>query len=180
MNTKALSKTRAMVLAALFCALTAIGAFIRIPMPFMDYVTLQSAFVVLAGLLLGGKLGALSMALYVALGLLGAPIFAAGGGIGYVFRPSFGYLVGFIPAAWLAGQIGCGAHGYMRRFLAALAGLLVIYIVGITYKYLMLVSMAETVPLSALLISTATAQLPGDAAGCAVAAWIVPRLSKAL
>ena len=62
----------------------------------MDYFTLQFFFVLLAGIILGGKRGALAVGCYVALGLIGIPIFAAGGGIGYIFRPSFGYLLGFI------------------------------------------------------------------------------------
>ncbi|MFQ7171426.1 MAG: biotin transporter BioY [Thomasclavelia ramosa] len=47
----------------------------------------------LAGILLGSKLGALAVLLYVVIGLLGLPIFAAGGGLAYIVRPSFGYLI---------------------------------------------------------------------------------------
>ena len=85
-----------MVLCGMFAALVAIGAFIQIPVPYMDYFTLQFFFVLLAGLILGADKGAISVGCYVLLGLVGVPIFAAGGGIGYIFRPSFGYLVGFI------------------------------------------------------------------------------------
>ena len=78
--------TKNMVLCGMFTALTAIGAFIQVPVPYMDYFTLQFFFVLLAGLVLGGNKGALSVGCYVLLGLLGLPIFAAGGGIGYVLR----------------------------------------------------------------------------------------------
>ena len=71
----------------------------------MDYFTLQFFFVLMAAILLGGKLGAISVGCYVLLGLVGLPIFAAGGGIGYVFRPSFGYLIGFIVAAFVTGTL---------------------------------------------------------------------------
>ena len=50
----------------------------------------------MAGLLLGARLGALSQALYVGLGLVGLPIFAAGGGFSYVFNPTFGFLLGLV------------------------------------------------------------------------------------
>ena len=72
-------KARNLILTALFAALTAIGAFIRIPFAFSS-ITLQFFFTAMAGLLLGAKLGALSQLLYVVLGLVGVPIFAAGGG----------------------------------------------------------------------------------------------------
>jgi len=77
---------------ALFAALTAVGAFIRVPLPIVPF-TLQTFFVALSGALLGARRGMLAQLLYVAIGLLGVPIFTKGGGIGYVFQPSFGYLV---------------------------------------------------------------------------------------
>ena len=106
-------KTRGIVLCGLFSALIAIGAFLQVPVPFMDYFTLQFLFVTLAGMLLGSRRGSLAVAVYVAVGLAGIPVFAAGGGIQYVFRPSFGYLLGFIAAAWLTGRI-CERTGARR------------------------------------------------------------------
>lgn len=84
---------------ALFTALIAAGAFLRIPIPYVPF-TLQFLFTTLAGVLLGGKLGAVSVACYVVLGLLGVPIFAEGGGLSYVFQPTFGYLIGFCAGAF--------------------------------------------------------------------------------
>lgn len=111
-------RIRRMTLCGLFSALIAIGAFIQIPVPFMDYFTLQFLFVLLAGMLLGPVNCGLAVAVYVAVGLAGVPIFAAGGGISYLFRPSFGYLLGFIAAAWLTGFL-CRKSGAarMRQFL---------------------------------------------------------------
>ena len=97
-------KTRDLIYCALFAALTAIGAFIHFQ--FMHAtITLQCFFTAMAGLLLGARLGALSQALYVGLGLVGLPIFAAGGGFSYVFNPTFGFLLGLIPAAWVIGRL---------------------------------------------------------------------------
>lgn len=74
-------ETRWIVLCGMFAALTAAGAFIQIPVPFMDYFTLQFLFVLLAGMLLGPRYGSISMGIYVLVGLAGVPVFAAGGGI---------------------------------------------------------------------------------------------------
>lgn len=72
---------------ALFAALTAVGAFIRIPLGYSS-ITLQTFFTAMAGCVLGPWYGALSQLVYVALGLVGLPIFTQGGGIGYLMQPT--------------------------------------------------------------------------------------------
>lgn len=72
MNTKTKKlSTVSIVLCGMFAALVAIGAFIQIPVPYMDYFTLQFFFVLLAGLILGADKGAISVGCYVLLGLVG-------------------------------------------------------------------------------------------------------------
>jgi biotin transport system substrate-specific component len=71
------TNTRSLILCGFFSALIAIGAFIKIPVPVVPF-TLQFLFTNLAGLLLGPKLGALSVAIYIGVGLLGVPVFAEG------------------------------------------------------------------------------------------------------
>jgi biotin transport system substrate-specific component len=93
---------RSLVLAALCAALTAAGAFIKIPIPpYPVPMTLQTFFVFLAGMLLSPSAAFMSQAAYVVLGLVGVPVFTGGGGIGYVLNPTFGYLLAFMPAAAL-------------------------------------------------------------------------------
>lgn len=75
-----MKNTRDLILVAIFAALTAIGAFIKIPVPYVPF-TLQYLFCALAGMILGSKLGALSQIVYVAIGLAGLPVFTEGGGI---------------------------------------------------------------------------------------------------
>ena len=172
--------TRYLVLCGMFTALTAIGAFIQIPVPYMDYFTLQFFFVLLAGIVLGGKKGAASVGCYVLLGLLGIPIFAAGGGIGYIFRPSFGYLLGFIAAAFVTGSI-CEkrACNYRNYFLACLAGFVVTYGIGILYKYFILNYYADTpATLAVVLLSCFPLDMPGDFVLCMVAAGVGVTLRK--
>ena len=114
---------RSLILAALLGALTAIGAWLQIPVGITS-ITLQFLFTAFAGVLLGWKWGAVSQLLYVAIGLLGLPVFTQGGGIGYVLQPSFGFLLGLIPAAAVIGALTARRTGYLN-ILAALVGDLV-------------------------------------------------------
>ena len=104
-------KTRELVLCALFTALTAVGAFIKIPVPVVPF-TLQFLFTMLAGLLLGGRLGAISVGAYAVLGLLGLPIFTEGGGFWYLLKPSFGYILGFIVGAYVTGKMAAKTSNF--------------------------------------------------------------------
>ena len=114
--------TRQLVRTALFAALTAVGAFLKIPLG-PSAITLQFFFTAMAGCLLGSGCGALSQLIYVALGLLGLPVFTAGGGFSYVLHPTFGFLLGLIPAAWVIGRLARSTRSFWRIALAALAGL---------------------------------------------------------
>ena len=110
------TNTRMLLRCAVFAALTAVGAFIRIPFA-LSSITLQFFFTAMAGLVLGARWGAASQAIYVLLGLAGLPIFSAGGGAGYIFYPSFGFLLGLIPAAYVTGRLcgGCKARRVVER-----------------------------------------------------------------
>jgi biotin transport system substrate-specific component len=129
--------TKNLILIGLFTALVAVGAFIRIPVPVVPF-TLQFLFTTLAGLLLGGKNGAISVGVYIFLGLLGLPIFASGGGISYVLNPTFGYLIGFCIGAYLTGRIAntTPQPSFKRLLIACFSGLLVVYLCGMTYFYI--------------------------------------------
>jgi biotin transport system substrate-specific component len=129
------------ILISLFSALMVVGAYIRIPLPppFLP-VTFQAFFCAYAGLILGSRLGALSQFIYVFLGLVGFPIFSEGSGISYILSPSFGFLIGFILAAYIIGKISelPGHIGLKRSLLSVLSGLLIIYIIGSVYMFLIL------------------------------------------
>ncbi len=124
-------------LIALFAALTAVGGFIRLPIPYV-LLTLQTLMVMFSGLLLGGKLGAMSQLVYLLIGLLGLPVFAYGGGPGYVLQPTFGYIVGFIPGAYILGKLTERKDNLSKPFLifASFACIVSIYVVGTAYLYL--------------------------------------------
>ena len=154
-----------MVLISLFTSLTAIGAFLSIPLGNVP-ITLQNMFTILAGLLLGPKLGSLSQLVYVLLGLSGVRIFAGfSGGPESIFKPSFGFLIGFIFAAYVVGKITHGRKStdFKRILLASLAGIFVIYLFGLPYMYIILNSvMGKAISMSTAIKTGCLIFLPGD------------------
>lgn len=173
---------RNMILCALFTALIAIGAFIKIPVPEVPF-TMQFLFANLAGLLLHRRWGAGAALLYVLLGLIGLPIFTKGGGLGYVFQPSFGYLMGFIVGAWLCGFIveRSKAPGFKTFLLAGVANLAVVYTLGVVYLYFIKnVYMGAPMPLSVAVIYGALIFMPGDLFWTLVSAYLGKRLHPVL
>ncbi|CCO08684.1 biotin transporter BioY [Desulforamulus hydrothermalis] len=104
--------------------------------------SLQPLVAVLAGVLLGPRIGTLSVAVYLLLGLLGLPVFATQpfGGIAYVLKPTFGFLLGQCLAAYAAGKMLSvnKKRNKLSYLTAALAGMAVIYLVGLPYVYIIL------------------------------------------
>jgi biotin transport system substrate-specific component len=173
-------KTRKLVFTALMAALTAVGAFIRIPVGPVP-ITLQFLFTAMAGILLGPRWGALSQLVYVALGLVGVPIFTQGGGFGYVFQPSFGFLLGLIPCAWLIGLIAQKHTKPLALAGACVAGLAVLYLIGVPYMALILnVYLGKGMDTSAILSAGMLPFLPGDALKILVASLLCPVLRRRL
>nr|WP_188389266.1 biotin transporter BioY [Priestia taiwanensis] len=123
----------------MFASLTAIGAFIKIPTPIVPF-TLQVMFVFLAGCLLGSRQGALSQIVYVGTGLVGFPVFVSGGGLTYIFQPTFGYLLGFISAAYVIGKLVERKKNPSIKtfFIANMSGLVCVYLCGVIYLYISL------------------------------------------
>ena len=181
MNQNSNITIRELVLTALFTTLTIIGAFIRIPLPFVS-ITIQNAFVFMAGLLLRKKMAALSQLLYIIIGLLGIPIFSEGGGPAYIFKPTFGYLVGFIAAAYLIGFLTENREiDFKSTLLISLSGIGIIYLFGVPYLYLILKKVMELeISFTEALKTGMIAFLPGDFLKALFVALIAPRLSRNL
>jgi biotin transport system substrate-specific component len=160
-------------------ALTAVGAFVKIPLPYVP-LTLQVAFVGLSGIFLGKKWGAFSQAVYVAVGLIGVPVFAQGGGPGYVLQPTFGYLVGFVGGAYLTGILLEGKPWqYRNLLLALLAGFIPIYSLGVLYLYISInFLLGKALSLATALKIGLLVPLPGDILAACLAAWVAFRIGK--
>ncbi len=167
-----------MMLCALFVALIAVGAFIKIPVPVVPF-TLQYLFTMLAGLLLGGKRGFIAVCIYIFLGLIGIPIFASGGGIGYIFQPSFGYIIGFAVGAFVTGIIANKSDkpGYKRLLAANFIGLGIVYLLGMIYYYLISIFYLGTpIGLWPLFLYCFILAVPGDILLCIAGAILGKRL----
>ncbi len=126
----------------LFAALIAIGAFIqiKIPLPLYEmHFTLQWFFVLMAALLLGSKRGTISVLVYLCIGLMGIPVFASGGGPSYVLRPGFGFLLGFLVAAFVIGKIieKFKWNKMWQYLIATVIGEIIYYSIGAVYFYFM-------------------------------------------
>lgn len=172
------TNTRMLLRCAVFAALTAVGAFIRIPFA-LSSITLHFFFTAMAGLVLGARWGAASQAIYVLLGLAGLPIFSAGGGAGYIFYPSFGFLLGLIPAAYVTGRLCGGCQSPARIALACAAGLGVLYLVGLPYMALIFsVYRGTPLPFWRLIRDGMLIFLPGDTLKIAACVFLAPRLIK--
>lgn len=173
-----MSKTRDMILCALFTALITVGAFIRIPIPVVPF-TLQFLFTMLAGLLLGGKLGAISVCVYILLGLMGFPVFAEGGGFSYILKPSFGYLIGFAAGSFVTGFIAgkSDSPGYKLLLAACFSGLGIVYLFGMVYYYLISnFYLGTPIGLWPLFLYCFLLAVPGDIVLCILGAMLGKRL----
>lgn len=133
-STKALAVARDVILIFSFSIITALCAQLKVEVGVVP-ITMQTLAVLLAGALLGAKKGALSQITYLLLGLAGIPWFARGGGIVYILSPTFGYIVGFVFAAFLVGWF-C-ERGFDRQIktaiLAMFLGNVLLYIPGLLW-----------------------------------------------
>lgn len=134
------SKTFQLIIGAMFIALTAIGANITTIIPFLVIggvpITLQTVLSILAGLVLGSRLGSFTMFAYMLIGLAGAPIYSRfAGGIGSLISPTFGFVIAFIITAYVAGKIRERHNIFTGYLLGAIVGLLINYIFGTHWMY---------------------------------------------
>jgi biotin transport system substrate-specific component len=122
--------------------LVALAAQISIPLPFTPVpITGQTFAVVLVGASLGAVRGSASLSIYLAAGLVGAPVYADGRhGWEVVSGATGGYLIGFVAAAWLTGLLA--ERRWDRRFSSAVAAMLtgnvVIYLIGLPWLAIVL------------------------------------------
>ena len=156
--------TKDLTLVALFSALIAVGAFIKIPFLLVP-ITLQTLFIVLSALVLERKLAVLSVIVYIMIGLVGFPIFANGGGINYIFSPTFGYLVSFIFATYFI-----ASFKEKNIYISTAIGMLIIYALGMIYfVFIQYVLNGKVYFISYLFYNLFLVFLPGDILSCVVA-----------
>lgn len=175
--------TRDLIITALFTALTVVGGIISIPIGPVP-ITLQSLFVILSGLILGSKLGALSQITYVILGLIGLPVFSGGlGGLGAVIHPTFGFLVSYIVAAYVIGKLTETNKSFTKIIYSVVLGSLIIYIIGVPYFYFIFTHfLGKSINFYQALKYACIPFIPGDIIKAVIAIslskQLIPRLSK--
>lgn len=139
-STKSKLSTLDIVYCGLFATLMMIGANITSFAPFLVVggvpITLQPLFAILAGLVLGSRLGAISITVYTLLGLVGAPVFAKfSGGFSTILSPTFGFIVTFILSAYVAGKMVEYRRTKTMYIAAALVGITINYLLGTNWMY---------------------------------------------
>lgn len=171
-----------MILVSLFAALLAISSQFSI-LIFLVPHTLQIFFVLLAGLILGAKDGAVSVALWILLGVFGLPVFAQGkAGFGVLLGPTGGFLIGFILCAYFVGYVTeQNPLRLLRTIMAMLAGLFLVYLVGcvgflIVFQFIL----HKPMTIEQALTITVVPFLPFDMVKSIMAAYIGVKVRSAL
>lgn len=178
-------KLKLMIRSAIFLALIAIGARIQFPLPYFDYYTLQFPFILLTGLVLPPRYTFFATGGYLALGLVGIPVFAGGGGPAYILQPSFGYLLGFAVTAIVLSYIYHNNKNKLNNFkgyiILNLLGVVITYAFGIAYKVLILTFyLNEAVPTFVLLASSLAFDIPADIIVAIILAVFETKILKSL
>lgn len=167
--------------AVVFAALTALGARVQVHLPFTPVpITGQVFCVLLAGAVLGARLGFASQAAYLAAGAAGLPVFAHGGGPAALLGPTGGYLVGFPLAALATGAVCESARGGWLRLAGCLLGVVVIYLFGAGWYAVWCAAIGSTARLTAVLAHSVFPFVLLDAAKAAAACGVAPTIRRRL
>lgn len=171
-----------LVLTSLMVAVVVISARLSLaigPVP----ITMQTLAVVLTGLLLGPRVGLLVPSLYLLMGLIGFPVFSGGGGIGYLMKPTFGFLLGFIPGSYLAGflyRLKWFKRDYINVLIASFTGIFVIYLFGLGYIPLAAVFFGSELVVMAAILPGLPFMIIGEWIKIISLALLVPILTREL
>ena len=133
-------ETIELTLSSMFVVLIAVGANITSMIPGLVVggvpITLQTFFAILAGLILGSRLGVLTTSAYTFIGLVGIPVFAQfSAGPGILIKPTFGFILSFILAAYVIGKMVAKKNNVSSFIMAALVGTAINYVVGTNWMY---------------------------------------------
>ena len=99
----------------------------------------QIPVIIFIAALLGSRFGLISVVLYIVAGLAGVPVFALGGGSQYVFEYNFGYILAYLPAVVVAGNILGSKLSFKNALKAVFFGVLLIHFIGIMYTAIVII-----------------------------------------
>lgn len=184
------SRTLELARMGMALALLVVAGKITVPLPPVPFALLTFA-VLLNGMILGTKRGPFVQLIYLIAGLIGVPVFACGGGPGYMLMPSFGYILGFIAVSWMAarltrstlapfGRESSRVFPPIRLFAALIPAVLMIYVFGLSYMVILKqFYFAESVNILATLQQGMLIFLPTDFLQMCLAALCAFQLHKA-
>ncbi len=166
----------------IFLALLCVSGVFSIQLTTIN-LSLQIAIIFILSCLLEKKLAALTVIAYLILGLIGLPVFSKGGGFGYVFQPSFGFLLGFVIGAYVLSAI-YSSPAIKSKPLAYIIGIIsslfIVYILGSVYMYLLLNLYMGVEYTAAKTLSVAVIPfIPFDIAKAVLSYFIIIALEKA-
>ncbi len=150
--------------------LVGLSAQVKIYLPFSPVpITGQTFAVLMLGALLGSRRGGLAMVAYLVEGLMGLPVFASGIGLAALLGPAGGYLVGFVPAAYIVGRLA--EEGWDRRVLTTIAAMIIGDAVLLTFGFAWLAILTDV---KTALVAGLISFIPGDILKIAIAAVALP------
>jgi len=156
--------------------------------PYALGVSFQVGAALFTGCMGGKNAAALSQIAYITLGIVlferfGLEVFTQGAGVGYLQEPSFGYLLGFIPAGWVCGALAFRKKAPLERLaFGAVCGLAVVHVCGLSYLVLghLFRWLPATPSLGVSILDYSVGQIPGQIMVSCAIALIAFGLRKAL
>jgi len=168
-------KTRKLAMTSVMAALMCLAGMLLHWSPGLVPFSILPVFVLMSGIILGAEYAAMAMLAYLVLGLFGLPVFSTApyGGLGYILKPTFGFLLGYVGAAYIVGCVY--REGSLWRAIAGvLAGLFTLYLFGLIYLYIILhwVLHRPTSVAGVLMIGFVPLLFLGDLIKAGIAVWI--------
>lgn len=167
-------KTRKLAMTSVMAALMCLAGMLLHWVPGLVPFSVLPIFVYLSGLILGAEYAAFAMLVYIVLGLFGFPVFATApfGGFGYILKPTFGFLLGYIAAAFVVGYLY--REGSLRRaIIGVLTGLVIIYLFGLSYLYIILRwVLHQQISVTGVLMIGFVPFILGDLIKAGIAVWV--------
>ncbi len=162
---------------AFFSVLTALGAYLSIPL-FPVPFTMQLPVVLISGYILGPYWGFFSQLVYILSGLIGLPVFSGGrGGMSVIFTPTFGYIIGFLVAAFYTGLLRRVIPSRFRfsSYFILLTGIIPVYLLGALWLFLFMKNAGTPLSIASTLKIGVIPFLPLDIVKCVIAGLVLAR-----